>query len=83
LNAVIQGSAADLVKKAMVDVWEAGIAAVLKIHLTVHDELDSSVPKTREGKEAFEEMGDMMEKAIPFKVPVIVDRELLKNWGEK
>ena len=81
LSAVIQGSAADLIKKAMVDIWESGICAVIPPHLTVHDELDSSVPRTAEGKEAFEEQAHLMENAIPFKVPVIVDRELKENWG--
>ena len=37
---LIQGSAADLLKKAMLDVYDAGILDVLKLHLTVHDELD-------------------------------------------
>lgn len=82
LNAVIQGSAADLMKKAMVDCYEAGLYDILFLHLTVHDELDVSVPKTKEGKEAFEEMIHIMETAIKFKVPIIVDHTLIKNWGE-
>jgi DNA polymerase I-like protein with 3'-5' exonuclease and polymerase domains len=82
LNAIIQGSAADLIKKAMVDIWEAGLCDILIPHLTVHDELISSVPKTKEGKEAFEEMIHLMETAIKFKVPIIVDHVLAKNWGE-
>ena len=82
LNAIIQGSAADLMKKAMVDCYEAGLYGTLFPHLTVHDELDVSVPKTREGREAFAEMIHIMETAIPFKVPIIVDHVLVKNWGE-
>lgn len=82
LNAIIQGSAADLMKKAMVDCYEAGLFDILFPHLTVHDELDNSVPKTREGEEAFHEQIHIMETAIPFKVPIIVDHMLIKNWGE-
>jgi DNA polymerase-1 len=82
LNAVIQGSAADLMKKAMVDCYEAGLYNILFLHLTVHDELDNSVPKTKEGKEAFYEQIHIMETAIKFKVPIIVDHVLAKNWGE-
>jgi DNA polymerase-1 len=83
LNAIVQGSAADLIKKAMVDCYEAGLFKVLIPHLTVHDELDDSVPKTQEGEEAFKEQTHTMETAIPFKVPIRVDAKLQKNWGEE
>ncbi len=82
LNAVIQGSAADLMKKAMVDCYRAGLFNVLVPHLTVHDELDVSVPRTEAGREAYEEMVRMMEDAIPFSVPVLVDHSRSDNWGE-
>jgi len=81
LSAVIQGSAADLIKKAMVDCYEAGVFKVLYPHLTVHDELDESVPRTSGGREAFDEMVHLMEEAIKFKVPVVVDASLGENWG--
>lgn len=81
-NAVDQGTAADIMKKAMVDIWESGVCDVLKaIHLTVHDELDCSVPKTKAGLEAFEETKQIMEGAVKLKVPVIVDSEIGPNWG--
>jgi len=82
LNAVIQGSAADLMKKAMVNIWEVGLNNILTLHLTIHDELDISIPRTKEGKEAFAEMIHIMETAIKFKVPIIVDSTIDKNWGE-
>lgn len=84
-NSIDQGSAADLMKKAMVDCEEAGVfddTALGPPHLTVHDELDVSVPKTKIGKEAFKEMTHLMEQAIPLKVPVLVDSDLTSNWGE-
>ena len=83
LNAYIQGSAADVMKKAMVDVWESGVTAVLGApHLTVHDELSSSVPKTKEGMQAFKEMVHLMENAVKVSVPLIVNSGLGKNWGD-
>jgi DNA polymerase I-like protein with 3'-5' exonuclease and polymerase domains len=82
LNAIIQGSAADQIKKAMVDCDEAGLWNVLPLHLTVHDELDVSIPNTTEGKEAFQNMVRTMEKAVPLKVPVLADTSIGKNWGE-
>jgi DNA polymerase I-like protein with 3'-5' exonuclease and polymerase domains len=82
LNAVIQGSAADVMKKAMVDIWESGVCDVLGAPLlTVHDELDWSIPKTKEGIEAFHESVRIMETTIPFRVPLKADPEIMKNWG--
>jgi DNA polymerase I-like protein with 3'-5' exonuclease and polymerase domains len=82
LNALLQGSAADLMKKAMVDMWDAGLFNVLVPHLTVHDEFNSSVPDTKEGREAFAEMRDIMEHAIKLDIPVLADGSLGKNWDE-
>jgi DNA polymerase I-like protein with 3'-5' exonuclease and polymerase domains len=83
LNAVIQGSAADLMKKAMVNVWEAGICDILGSPLlTVHDEMDFSVPQTKEGLEAWAECVWLMETALEFRVPIRVDGELKPNWGQ-
>jgi DNA polymerase-1 len=82
LNAYIQGSAADILKQAMALIWESGVCAVLGApHLTVHDELDVSVPKTKAGKEAFKEMVHIMETAVEMSIPLVVDSGLGKNWG--
>ncbi len=82
LNAIIQGSAADVMKKAMLDIWDSGVCDVLGAPLlTVHDELDWSVPDTKEGREAFLESTRLMEGTIPFRVPLRVDPEFKKNWG--
>jgi DNA polymerase I-like protein with 3'-5' exonuclease and polymerase domains len=83
LNAYIQGSAADIMKKAMADVWKSGVCDVLGApHLTVHDELDISVPNTHAGKQAFTEMVNIMQTAVPLSIPLLVDSGLGKNWGE-
>ena len=83
LNAYIQGSAADILKQAMVLLWENGVCSVLGApHLTVHDELDISVPKTKVGREAFREMVNTMETAVELSIPLLVDHGLGKNWGE-
>lgn len=81
LNALIQGSAAELMKKAMLKSYKAGIFDVLPPHLTVHDEMDPSVPKNKHGQEAWKEMIHIMETAIKFKVPVVVDAEVGPNWS--
>jgi hypothetical protein len=80
LNRRLQGSAADLLKKAMLDAWQAGIFDVIGVpRLTVHDELDFSVME--ENKEAFAALYHIMETAISFSVPVKVDVEDGPNWG--
>lgn len=83
LNARIQGSAADIMKKAMIDVYESGVMDVLGVpQLTVHDELDGSVPRTNEGKEALHEMTHIMESTVKLLVPLRVDCGVGKNWAE-
>jgi DNA polymerase I-like protein with 3'-5' exonuclease and polymerase domains len=83
LNAYIQGSAADVLKQAMVLVWESGVCRTLgPPHLTVHDELDFSVPRSPQGKEAFREAVHIMQTAVVPSIPLLVDHGLGKNWGE-
>jgi len=83
LNYRIQGSAADIIKKAMVDVYESGVCDVLGVPLlTVHDELDFSVPNTPEGEEALQEVKRIMEDVVKLSLPLVVDLERGPNWGE-
>lgn len=81
LNAVIQGSAADLLKKAMVDYYEAGCYAVLgPPSLTVHDELCGSVDKSAQQKAALKEAVYIMANCLPISVPILVDLGIGPNW---
>jgi DNA polymerase I-like protein with 3'-5' exonuclease and polymerase domains len=83
LNRKLQGSAADLMKKAMVMIWRAGIYGVVPpAHLTVHDELDHSRPHGKPAREALNEVKNIMESAIELKVPIRADREVGPSWGE-
>lgn len=77
----IQGSAADLIKKAMVDVYEAGLMEKLPFHLTVHDELDLSVSKTAEAVRDLFKVRNCMQDAISLSVPVRADIEIGTNWS--
>lgn len=81
-NRLIQGSSADLMKKAMVDAYKKGLFNVLKPHLTVHDELDCSIPISKEGVEAGMELKQVMESCVSLKVPIIANMEIGDNWGE-
>lgn len=82
LNSIVQGSSADLLKLAMVKAHEQGLLDVLVPLTTVHDELNVSVPQTKEGKEAFKELVHVMETCYSFRVPIIAEAGLGKNWSE-
>ena len=83
LNALLQGSAADMMKKAMVDIHRSGVLDVLGWPLlTVHDELVFSVPQAKIGAEALTEVKHLMETTIPLKVPVIAELKTGRNWSE-
>lgn len=83
LNRLLQGSAADIMKAAMVQIWESGVCDVIGAPLlTVHDELDSSVPRTAEGRDAKAEIKRIMENTVKLKVPLKVDEEVGPNWSE-
>ena len=81
LNSLLQGGAADVMKKGMVDVWESGVCDALggPPLLTVHDELDWSVPPDCD--EALAEVQNLMESAYELRVPIVVDEERGPNWG--
>ena len=84
LNARIQGSAADLMKQAMVEIEESGALDVLGVpHITCHDELDFSAPKTRAATQALAEIKHIMENVVELNVPLLVDHQSGPNWGMK
>lgn len=81
-NRLIQGSAADIMKKAMVDAEKQGLFDVLNLHMTVHDELDVSYEDTKEGNEALIELKNTMETTYKLSVPILVDCHTGANWAE-
>lgn len=81
INYLIQGSAADLLKKGLVNAWERGVFKVLKLHAQVHDEVVFSIPKTKEGYEACKILYECMANAYQLKIPLGVDTEIGNDWG--
>ena len=81
LNRLIQGTAADIMKEAILEAYEAGVFGVIPAHLTVHDELDNSLPRTKAGNEAAKELKHIMETCVTLDVPIISDSEVGENWG--
>jgi DNA polymerase I-like protein with 3'-5' exonuclease and polymerase domains len=74
LNKLIQGSAADMTKKAMVELYKEGLLA----HIQIHDELDFSI----ESESQAVKIKQIMEQAVELEVPNKVDYESGPNWGE-
>jgi|TARA_R110000751_G_scaffold52612_5_gene114633 DNA polymerase I-like protein with 3'-5' exonuclease and polymerase domains len=74
LNRLIQGSAADQTKKAMVDLYKEGYTA----HIQVHDELDFSIASEKDSNR----IKDIMENCVELAVPSKVDVELGESWGD-
>lgn len=83
LNKLIQGTAADILKQALITADEAGIYDVLTLHLLVHDEQVNSVPFTKEGTEAAVELQRIMGNVYKEQllVPIKAECELGPNWG--
>lgn len=83
LNALIQGSAADIMKKAMVQAWEDGAFDDIGApHLTVHDELDGSFdPGIASHVQALKHVKHVMETCVTLKIPLIADGGTGENWG--
>ena len=81
INMPIQGSAADMIKIAMINIQNKlqSMKARTKMVLQVHDELlfDAHKDEVDELKPVIKEL---MEKALPLKVPVIVDIGIGNNW---
>jgi len=74
LNRLIQGSAADQTKKAMLDCYNAGHTPML----TVHDELCFNI----DGAEQTEQIKNLMENGVELKVPSKIDVDIQDDWGE-
>ena len=74
LNKLIQGSAADMTKKAMLDLYQEGIIP----HIQIHDELDLSIESQEQAKKIIE----IMENAVKLTIPNKVDYESGQTWGE-
>ena len=74
LNRLIQASAADMTKKAMVDIYKSGRLPLIQIH----DEVAMSV----KDKDEAEIISKIMTDAVPLEVPNKCDIEIGPSWGE-
>jgi DNA polymerase-1 len=83
MNTPVQGSAADLIKKAMIDLQQElrkrGMAS--RLILQIHDELLLEVPE-KEAGEALSLVRNVMEGALSLEVPLVVEARRGRNWAE-
>ena len=83
INAPLQGSAADIIKKAMIDI-DAFLDKEMpevKMIMQVHDELIFETPK-KNAQEVLSIMKDMMEAAVKLDIPLIAEAAIGTNWNE-
>ncbi|OUR67539.1 DNA polymerase I [Bermanella sp. 47_1433_sub80_T6] len=83
INAPMQGTAADIIKKAMINMyqWIQDEASDVKMILQVHDELIFEVPVAKlEAVQA--KIKEIMENAVQLDVPLVVDAGVGNNWHE-
>jgi DNA polymerase-1 len=83
INAPLQGSAADIIKKAMIDIQDFLEKEMpnVKVIMQVHDELIFEAPKEN-AEEVLSTMKAMMEKAVKLDIPLIADAAIGANWNE-
>jgi DNA polymerase-1 len=83
MNTPVQGSAADLIKKAMIDlqreIRRRGLRA--RLILQIHDELLLEVPE-EEAEQARELVRQVMEGALALDVPLVADARLGATWAD-
>jgi DNA polymerase I len=83
MNTPVQGSAADLIKKAMIDLWQELRERNMRsrLILQIHDELLLEVPEG-EADVARGLVRAIMEGALQLEVPLVAEARLGKNWAE-
>ncbi|GIS49295.1 MAG: hypothetical protein Ct9H90mP22_8830 [Gammaproteobacteria bacterium] len=79
INAPLQGSAADIIKKAMLDIDELILNELSEVQMImqVHDELVFECPKSKPDA-VMEKMKDTMEKTVELNIPLIAEAAMVK-----
>ena len=83
INAPLQGSAADIIKKAMLDIDEFILSEMpeVKMIMQVHDELVFECPKNNADK-VMNKMKETMEQTVKLNIPLIAEAAIGDNWNE-
>jgi len=81
INTIVQGGSADIIKKAMLDVFARYRSTPVKMTMQVHDELIFELPQEIL-KEAATHIKELMQNAVTLRVPLLVSAKAGKNWYE-
>jgi len=83
INAPLQGSAADIIKKAMLDIDDLILNKMsdVKMIMQVHDELVFECPKNN-ADTVMDEMKKTMEQTVELNIPLIAEAAIGSNWNE-
>ena len=81
MNTPLQGTAADMIKIAMIEIDKKICSNDVKMLLTVHDEVVLEV-KNNLLDEISKKIKEIMENILKLKVPIVVDAKVGDNWGE-
>ena len=81
INTIVQGGSADIIKKAMIDVFEAYRGTAVQMTMQVHDELIFELPQDRLGETAAR-IKELMQNAVRLRVPLLASAKAGKNWYE-
>ena len=80
MNALIQGTSADIMKKAMLDLYKSGVCDEIGVPMiTCHDEVDFSIPPGND--KMIPEIKNIMENTVNLEVPLAVDVETGESWN--
>jgi len=85
INAPMQGTAADIIKRAMLVTqdWAENSSLPIKMIMQVHDELVFEVPEDQDvAQQCKQELIALMSSAAELSVPLVVDAQIGKNWDE-
>ena len=81
INTIVQGGSADIIKKAMIDVFTAYRGTPVQMTMQVHDELIFELPQDRLGETAAR-IKELMQNAVRLRVPLLASAKAGKNWYE-
>ena len=81
INTIVQGGSADIIKKAMLDVFNALRGTPVHMLMQVHDELIFELPQ-EELTARVAQIKELMQNAVKLRVPLLVSAKAGKNWYE-
>ena len=81
INTIVQGGSADIIKKAMLDVFNVFGQTDVKMLMQVHDELIFELPQAKLVPVA-KQIKELMQNTVELRVPLLVSAKAGKNWYE-